>query len=183
MGKDNKNSNSSTDVKYYVESLYSLNDLQKLMSINTIAAFKESGLKCDPSVSYTRILFYLLLNSIGFYTTFFLHIESSKRLLEIAVFTYFSLLLVLTIFDKIVLKGAALRLLLKKTKILVSTAVNWKEGTFEIKYRQEGKNSQEKVHAIPLGDLFYTDGECDYVYFKKEIEALNHTLVSLDKTD
>uniref|UniRef100_A0A3B0MW52 Signal peptidase complex subunit 2 n=1 Tax=Theileria annulata TaxID=5874 RepID=A0A3B0MW52_THEAN len=177
MAEDKPLSEVYKNVVYSVSDLYSYTDLQKLMDSNTRAAFKEIGLKIDNNVIYFRLAFYLLLNAVGAYTTFFVHVEKSKFLLKVMLIVFFSLFSVYIAYDKVLLCRAHFVVKLKYGQELRG----WKELLKLVRYKRKGRKNRTETYTLPLGDLFFSDGECDYDHFVKLMEKLKPTLLSLDR--
>ncbi|BAM40819.1 conserved hypothetical protein [Theileria orientalis strain Shintoku] len=172
-----------SDVVYAVSDLYSHSELQRIMESNTRAAFKEVNLDVDKHVIYFRLFIYLLLNGVGAYTTFFVHVEKTKFLMKIMLSIFFSVVFVYTLYDKVLLKRSHFIVKLKNCKVFIWSDVNKKDGTFEIKYKRSGFKTKKEVYSIPLGELFFINGQCDYNHFLKLVQKLKPKIVALDSKD
>eukprot|EP00375_Theileria_parva_P000247 XP_762916.1 hypothetical protein [Theileria parva strain Muguga] len=150
------------------------------MDLNIRAAFKEIGLKIDNKVIYFRIFLYLVMNALGAYITFFVQVEKSKFLLKVMLIVFFSVFSLYIAYDKVLLRRAHFVVKLKNCKVLVWTKVKRLKGTYEIKYKKGGLKNKAETYTLPLGDLFFSDGECDYDHFVKLMEKLKPRLLSLD---
>ncbi|UKJ88605.1 hypothetical protein MACJ_001849 [Theileria orientalis] len=183
MGETKSLGEKYSDVVYAVSDLYSHSELQRIMESNTRAAFKEVNLNVDRNVIYLRLFVYLLLNSVGAYTTFFVHVEKSRYLMKVMLSIFFSVVFLYTLYDKFLLKRSHFIIKLKNCKVFVWSDVNKKHGTFEIKYKRSGFKTKKEVYSIPLGELFFKNGECDYNHFLKLVQKFKPKIVALDSKD
>lgn len=161
--------------------MYCTQEIGKILHTSTLVELGNFGLKEDVAASWIKISFMLLLSGVGTYSALFTSVEKSRDKLQLTVVAFFVIFVIMMIYEKLVLRGASFRAFLDDgSKVYLWCTVNWKDGTYDIAYSLHGAVTHSDTFKVPLGEIFYENGEMDEEYYQlsmakfcDEIRAIN----------
>ncbi|KAK2195866.1 hypothetical protein BdWA1_002464 [Babesia duncani] len=158
----------------YVDDLYSIQDISKVLEYAVLQELRNIGFKEDVSVSYIRIFFYTILCSIGCYCVAFTHVETSKNMLKFSTAAYLLIWLILFLYERCMLHGANFRFYINDKLVHIWCRANAKGGNYQLYY------TLKEFYEIPLGDVFFDDGKLHRDGLIKHLKSFSKIVMDMD---